>query len=290
MGILDTVSNAFYDAGMMTWDIFLTLGNIVRFNRPVGRVTPAGHPGYGGLWPEYRPPEEGDSRCACPAINAMANHGILARNGRGIKFTELNHQIRTTYNFGASFCSFVPHFAARMLKRSYSEDTFDLEELDLHNGIEHDASLTRLDTALQPNQSMKHHAFIEELLSFATGKDADGKPLLTKKDMSRITGKRRAEAKATNKDYTMSLFHKIFGSSNSSTLLTIFGGRVEDLRTVLFEERLPEGWESRVRKPYGLTMITFNFTVLPVEFGIREADWAADAQQAADHKVAGEQV
>jgi hypothetical protein len=37
----------------------------------------------------------------------------------------------------------VPHFAARMLKKSYSKDIFDLEELDLHNGIEHDASLFR---------------------------------------------------------------------------------------------------------------------------------------------------
>lgn len=155
---------------------------------------------------------------------------------------------------------------------------------------------------------MKHLEFIEELLSFATGNDADGKPLITKKDMSRIQGKRRAEAKVTNKDYTLSLFHKIFGSSkyvihhpiylgltwrpwlvlvSSSTLLTIFGGRIEDIRTVLLEERLPEGWESRVRKPYGLTLLHFNFTVLPVEFGVREADWAADAKQLADSQAAG---
>jgi len=282
MNILSSVSNVFYDAGIMTWDLFLTLGNLVRFSRPVGKVTPEGYPGYGGYWPEYRSPIEGDSRCSCPALNAMANHGIIARNGRGIKFTELNHQIRTTYNFGPSFCSFVPHYAARMLNRSYSSDTFDLEDLDLHNGIEHDASLTRLDTALTPAQSTQHVPFIEELLSFATGKDAEGREILTIKDMSRILGKRRAEAKATNKDYTLSLFHKIFGSANSSTMLTIFGGRVEDLRTLLLEERLPEGWESRVRKPYGLTLLTFNWTVLPVELGIRQSDWASDAKQDAN--------
>lgn len=170
MGILGTVSDAFYDASVMTWDVLLALGNLVRFSRPVGNVTPEGHPGHGGYWPEYRPAQEGDSRCSCPAINAMANHGtsaplsttvaaarfttlfsrslfiplgILARSGRGIKFTDLTSQIRTTYNFSPSFCSFVPHFAARMLHKSYSADTFDLEELDLHNGIEHDGSLTR---------------------------------------------------------------------------------------------------------------------------------------------------
>jgi len=281
MGIVGDISNAFYDASVMTWDIFLTLGNLVLFSRPVGKVTPEGHPGYGGYWPEYNPPKEGNSRCSCPAINAMANHGIISRTGRGIKFTELTDQIRTTYNFSPSFCSFVPHYAARMLNRSYTEDTFDLEELDLHNGIEHDAFLTRLDTALQPKQSTIHIPFIEELLSFATGKDAQERSLLTKKDMSRILGKRRAEAKARNKDYTLSMFHKVFGSANSSTMLTIFGGRVDDLRTVLLEERIPDGWESRVRKPFGLTMLAFNFTVLPVEFGIRQSDWTADAEAAA---------
>ena len=69
--------------------------------------------------------------------------GIISHNGRGISFVELNHHIRATYNFSPTFCSFVPHFAARMLKKDYSKDTFDLEELDLHNGIEHDASLVR---------------------------------------------------------------------------------------------------------------------------------------------------
>jgi hypothetical protein len=69
--------------------------------------------------------------------------GIISHNGRGISFVELNHHIRATYNFSPTFCSFVPHFAARMLKKNYSKDTFDLQELDLHNGIEHDASLVR---------------------------------------------------------------------------------------------------------------------------------------------------
>lgn len=82
MGILDTISDTFYNAGVMTWDVLLTLGNVVQFSRPVGKVTPEGHPGYGGYWPEYRPPQEGDSRCSCPALNAMANHGTSTRSLR----------------------------------------------------------------------------------------------------------------------------------------------------------------------------------------------------------------
>jgi Peroxidase, family 2 len=70
--------------------------------------------------------------------------GILPHDGRNISFKELNKTIRVTCNFSPTFCFFVPNFAANMLKKSYSKDTFDLAELDLHNGIEHDASLTSM--------------------------------------------------------------------------------------------------------------------------------------------------
>lgn len=48
-----------------------------------------------------------------------------------------------------TFCSFALHFLVRVLKRNYDNDTFKLEELDLHYGIEHDASLLRLDAVFQ---------------------------------------------------------------------------------------------------------------------------------------------
>jgi len=60
---------------VLTWDLGLVLVNAVTPNRKIGHVTPEGVPGAGGKWPEYVPPKEGDSRCSCPALNAMANHG-----------------------------------------------------------------------------------------------------------------------------------------------------------------------------------------------------------------------
>lgn len=57
---------------------------------------------------------------------------------------------------------------------------------------------------------------------------------------------------------------------SSSTMLTIFGGRVADLESLLNEERLPDGWESQVRKRLGLTFASFNSTVLKVALGIDE--------------------
>lgn len=53
-------------------------------------------------------------------------------------------------------------------------------------------------------------------------------------------------------------------------MLTIFGGRIRDLETILIEERLPEGWEPRIRKRQGLTITTFQRTVLKVELATDE--------------------
>ncbi|KAG2356593.1 Chloroperoxidase [Suillus spraguei] len=285
MGFFEALSRLFFDVGILSWDVLLTLSNLVRRNRRIRHVTPQGQPGYGGCWPEYRPPGETDSRCSCPALNALANHGIISRSGRDISFVEVGNHIRATYNFSPTFCSFVPHFAARMLKKSYSKDTFDLKELDLHNGIEHDASLLRLDTAFQPDQSIKHVPFIEELLAAATSKDEAGNDLITTKDLSRMLGKRRAIARAVNKDFSLSFFHKIFGSTNAATLVTVFGGRVDHLHSFLLHERLPEGWESHIRQPYGMTLTTLNKTILKVELGVHEQDWAEAAREAVERRT-----
>jgi hypothetical protein len=270
MGIVHSVTNALLNVYIFSWDAVLSVANVVLPNKPVGKVTPKGHPGFAGEWPEYVPRKEGDSRCSCPALNAMANHGILPHDGKNIKFTEMNHKIRTTYNFAPTFCLFVPNYAAQYLKKSYSKDTFNLQDLDLHNAIEHDGSLVREDFYHSPDQSKIAAPLVEKLFAYASAKDAEGKSILTPKDLSKALGQRRADAEATNPQFTTSLSHRIFGSSNASTMLTIFGGRIDDIRSVLLDERLPDGWESRVRTRFGLTFGTFNWTVFRVENGVKK--------------------
>ncbi|KAG6913428.1 hypothetical protein DXG01_006864 [Tephrocybe rancida] len=281
-------------AALAVWDVGLTLMNLITPRRKVGKVTPAGHPGADGTWPEFIASKEGDSRCSCPALNALANHGLLPRDGKNISFKELGRIIHATYNFAPTFCYFVPNYAADMLKKKYATDTFDLAELDLHNGIEHDASLLRRDVHFEPNQSTIYVPFVKELLASATGKDTDGIPILTLSDISLISSKRRAEARAENPEFTLSKLHKTFGSTNASTLLMAFEGRVRDLEVFLLEERLPDGWESRITQSRGLTILTFNRTILKVEKGIDESKFAAatahdpDANSSSKQKPAEE--
>ncbi|KAJ7651399.1 hypothetical protein FB45DRAFT_1079219, partial [Roridomyces roridus] len=150
-------------------------------------------------------------------------------------------------------------------------DTIDLAELNLHNGIEHDASLLRQDAHFQSDQSKPDLPLIRDFLSFATGNDATDKTsILTPADLSRFSAKRRADSAAHNPEYTLDYFHKMFGSANSSTLLCIFGGRVDDLETFLMEERIREGWEPKALEHSGITFVKFNRTAVAVEKGIKE--------------------
>ncbi|OSX56776.1 hypothetical protein POSPLADRAFT_1050466 [Postia placenta MAD-698-R-SB12] len=265
VGLISSLLNILTNLGVVVWDLGLTLFNLVAPLRPADRVVPAGCPGAGGRWPEYIPPKEGDSRSACPGLNALANHGLLPRSGRNISFRQMNAAIRSTFNFAPTFCFFVPSYMAGLLGKSYWTDTLDLSDISVHNGIEHDASLTREDTSESPHQGEPCERFINELLASGTGPGGN----LTVADLSRISGKRRTEAKS-NGQFTLSAFHKLFGSSNSGTLLTIFGGRVQDLRPILLEERIPEGWQPRIRNPAGLTLTAFQPTVLGIELGIEE--------------------
>jgi len=61
-----------------------------------------------------------------------------------------------------------------------------------------------------PDQGKPHVAFVRELLSLASGKD---KKLLTAKDLSEYLAKRRVDSRASNPGYSLSRFHKVFGSA-----------------------------------------------------------------------------
>jgi hypothetical protein len=69
------------------------------------------------------------------------------------------------------------------------------------------------DLHFQADQAVPDLPLIKELLACATGKDKDGNPLLTLADLSLISSKRRAEARAANPEFTLAKIHKGFGSS-----------------------------------------------------------------------------
>ena len=74
-GTYSSIISALTNLFILVWDGGLAIYNLVAPNRPENAVVPEGCPGARGVWPAYVPPGEGDCRCSCPMLNAMANHG-----------------------------------------------------------------------------------------------------------------------------------------------------------------------------------------------------------------------
>ncbi|KAK0484949.1 Chloroperoxidase [Armillaria novae-zelandiae] len=260
--VLKPIVTALENIYTLAWDIGLFTWNLLTPDLKPGHVVPEGHPGAGGSWPEYIAPKEGDSRCSCPALNALANHGILPHDGRNIPLQELSRVVRAAYNFSPSFCYFVPLTCARMLDKNY-------HKASIYPTLIYTTPLNTMrrsrDRYHEPNQGTPYIPYIKELLASSSGRASDGSTLLTPDDLARFSAKRRTEAASANPEFSLAFKHKIVGSSNSSTMLTIMGGRVQDLESFLIEERIPDGWESRILSKKGLTFLAFNQTVLKVE-------------------------
>lgn len=127
---------------------------------------------------------------------------------------------------------------------------------------------------------------IESLLKHASGKSDDGKTLLTNEDLAHILSERYADSKARNPEFTTEIKTRLAGYNKcvDSTfqckfllmntyslgfLMSVFGGKVDDIRTFLVEERLPDGWEPYTKSYYGVTLGGFNKAGLDIAWRVK---------------------
>jgi len=255
-GFVGTIGSIFSFLFTFSWDSGLTFLNLITPKRRKIEV----------VWPEFVPRKDTDSRSPCPFINTLANHGILPHDGRNITFKELGRTVKQYYNVSSSLSYFTCNNLADTLKRNYTTDRFDLSDMCVHNGIEHDGSITRQDVAFQPDQSYPDEKLIRDFIA-----SCQNDKKLTAADCSRFLTKRFMDSKRNNGQFSLTTFHYMFGAMNTALLLLICGGDLDDIRTFLLEERAPEGWSSKMRKRFGLTMASFNHTSLGILLGIDPA-------------------
>ncbi|KAJ1303533.1 hypothetical protein OPQ81_011718 [Rhizoctonia solani] len=268
-----------YDAGasigfllyLLGRDAGLHVANAIRPRKTIGSVVAAELRGKDGNWGNFQPPRPGDARSPCPALNALANHGIIPRDGRGITWKELGEACEKVYNLSPTLCKQVPWLTAKFIfaGRDWNE-TMTLDDLNAHGGIEHDASYTRADIKWQSDQSIPDHEIIQGLYETA-GLDINNLKSTDKftiDDFSNYLAYRRAHSKAFNGQYIMNKNGKTFGCINSAMALIAFDGNAAELRPWLLEERIPHGWEPKDRSQYGVTIKQLNGVASQIEKGI----------------------
>jgi hypothetical protein len=92
----------------------------------------------------WHPPVSGDLRSPCPALNSLANHGFIPRNGRDISVPVAFKAMQEALNVSTEIATTLS-LAGMRTSTNPSSGSFTLGDLKRHNIIEHDGSLSRKD-------------------------------------------------------------------------------------------------------------------------------------------------
>ncbi|KAI0368133.1 Cloroperoxidase [Pilatotrama ljubarskyi] len=199
----------------------------------------------------YCPATPGDSRSPCPALNALANHGYLPRDGRGLTATQLSSAIQEVYGLSPVFAALLAYGG---VARCGTKGKLDLHDLAVHNLVEHDGSLVHADAA--PGEKYApinvDVALLRQLL------ETSSTNYLSLKDLTQAQVTRQASSPPLH------ALQSLVSKGELDLIMEVFGVRGSDvasqslipdetvpdelvvpksfLEQWLGEERLPDGW------------------------------------------------
>ncbi|USP80413.1 hypothetical protein yc1106_07687 [Curvularia clavata] len=196
-----------------------------------------------------------DFRGPCPMMNTLANHGFLPRDGRNITKPNAISALNTALNFDVTLAG-IMWDQAIIANPEPNATFFTLNDLNRHNVLEHDASISRTDAYFGNNHVFNQSVF-DTSRKYWTAETLNAQMLANSKVFRQI------ESCATNPTYRFTNVTEAFSLGEMAAPFIVFG----DMSTVtvkkkfveyFFEnERLPTelGWRKKV-DPVTLENIT----------------------------------
>ncbi|KAG6840554.1 hypothetical protein C0991_005871 [Blastosporella zonata] len=202
---------------------------------------------------EWCPPQDGDSRSPCPALNTMANHGYIARDGKNLTVWDLASGLKACYNLSIPLAVFLSIGGFALLRRITN---ISLHEIGEHGRVEHDASLVHEDTPqgekYAPTKIVP--ALVERLLADAkTGDEVgegsefgDRRALMDASDVARARVRREKESPRLDG------VHAEIARGEMAIILGVLETRAgknvgvpaEWMREWIGHERMPKDWKA----------------------------------------------
>ncbi|KAI0886753.1 Cloroperoxidase [Annulohypoxylon maeteangense] len=192
-------------------------------------AAPSGHP--------WIAPGKNDFRGPCPMLNTLANHGFLPHDGRNITQETTINALSSALNFNTSLAT-VMFQMATIANPEPNATFFTLDQLNVHNVLEHDASLTRTD-AYFGNNHIFNETIFEETQKYWTGPVLDANMLANSKIARQVT------SKAFNPNYTFTATMNDFSLGEVIAPFVAFG----DLQAAKVNRTLVEYWLRNERFP-----------------------------------------
>ncbi|KAF9224663.1 Cloroperoxidase [Gyrodon lividus] len=189
----------------------------------------------------YCAPKPGDLRSPCPALNTLANHGYLPRNGKNVGVFDVAHALQEGYQL-STFLAYTLAFGGFSLLAQYRK--ISLFDFARHNLVEHDASLFHLDASNDeeyapiPVNDTLVKASLEEGGRYIPGR-------MTLEDVANIRVKREAGCK------TLDGVHAEIARGEMAIAIGVLGGKdaakngldLTVLRDWVTDGRLPDNWK-----------------------------------------------
>ncbi|KAF9494461.1 Cloroperoxidase, partial [Pleurotus eryngii] len=205
---------------------------------------------------EFCPPQEGDVRSPCPALNTMANHGYINRSGKNLTAAALTSALQKCYNLSLPLAIVLSYGGFILLHRYNFLRGIDLMEVGKHGFVEHDASLVHRDTILgddeQGEKKPVYYAPVEIVPEWVDALMEDARKLREDKDYAfELTGGAGRKGKDGKVEGIDALHAEIARGEMAIVLgmwevedypAPIKGVPAEWFREWITYERLPGGW------------------------------------------------
>ncbi|CAG8496545.1 9575_t:CDS:2 [Ambispora gerdemannii] len=193
---------------------------------------------------EWKPPGPNDQRSPCPALNVLANHGYIPRDGNNVTV----QQIRDALDEHLGVSSWFGSLMARVVMHKFGNNgQLSLADLFEHNIIEHDASLTRNDkyfsTDANPSTQL-NQTLITQLLSFASPETNR----LNVDSLAKARNLRYDQSKTANPEFVFESDQHSNAFGEASLLLNVIGAderevEVDVANVFLREAKIPDNWK-----------------------------------------------
>lgn len=197
---------------------------------------------------QWSPPGPDDSRSPCPGLNSMANHGILPHNGKGLTVKMLTDAMQGVFNIGFDLRTILAVGGVFSSPNALRDGTMDLADLDKHNYIEHDGSLSRAPIHQGGDDHTFRQDIFDQVLSFFNNTTG----ATTNIDEAAKAHLHRVQADSKTKDFTYGSKQTFLAMGETALYLMALGDPVTGvtpvnyIRTLFEEERIPyeEGWRT----------------------------------------------
>ncbi|TPX56747.1 hypothetical protein CcCBS67573_g09318 [Chytriomyces confervae] len=198
---------------------------------------------------QFHPAQPDYSRSPCPALNTLANHGILPRDGKLITAEMLVKAVKATFNIDPSTLidTVFPVKSAACVRKADQVnadgvDCINLADLAMHSAhsLEHDVSLTRNDKFFGDNA-----APVKELVEALISESTDG-DVVSAADLTRHRLNRYNHSKQHNPEFSYDLRQTTVATFEATVALNVLGrdGKIpiDHVRSFFLHERIPDNW------------------------------------------------